>query len=110
MEEYFEKRRQTEKKNVNLALIRYQCLNQRYNMILSLLDTQRSSVMRDYVRKVVHRFPEDVPKIHEYIRKAGYVTDEDCWRVLESAFLRTKETAYLYEGLSKSNTSKGTSK
>jgi hypothetical protein len=49
--------------------------------------------------RLVYTFPRDGASVRKYLRMAGYTDDDACAAVIATAFPKTKETAYLYEGL-----------
>ena len=57
------------------------------------------SYQSNFIYRLVCFFPEEPSKIHEFLKMAGYETDAECAKVIATIFPKTKETAYLYEGL-----------
>lgn len=73
--------------------------NARLSSIISILNPIRKDVRVPFVKKVIRCFPRDGIKVQEYLRKAGFSSNEECASLLEEVYPRTSETAYLFQGL-----------
>ena len=93
LEEYREYEEEL-RKHPDPARIRQDGQHRRQIDIISLLPSKGT-----VVRRFVYGFPRNGVKVQEYLRKAGYATDEECAEAIATIFPMTKETAYLYEGL-----------
>ena len=74
---------------------RYRTLSGRYQSTIQL----RSEIGTTLLNHLVRTFPRDGASVQKYLRMAGYASDEACATLIASVFPKTKETAYLYEGL-----------
>ena len=81
------------------AVKRYEHLRERILDRAAWPKPQDRSYKYRFVLTLVMTFPRDSAKVHEYLRKAGYSTDEECAEAISTIFPMTKETAYLYEDL-----------
>jgi hypothetical protein len=76
---------------------RYKNYGQRLETILAL---DAKNKRDEFVKQLIHRYPNDVGMIHKYLRKAGLETNDELWEAISRIFLYTSESAYFYTGLS----------
>jgi hypothetical protein len=82
------------------ALRKYLATRMRLTAIISAANTATNgSGIEIIILRTLGTFPKDVAKVQKYLKMAGYSSDAECVEALKRLFPKTKETAFLYEGL-----------